>query len=146
MIEENDNSKIIIEEEDNPKIIIEEEDNPKIIIEIEESKINVPPIEEKSWLRIFNCISSIEFYREKSMHETNEIILMYNSWIPPHITIKPIPNIYSLWGITVFIIFIIYYIIWGILVLFISIIYCAMLFISMLFIIPYLVCIVVSSE
>ena len=80
------------------------------------------------------------------MDETNEIILAYNACIPLHITIDPIPNIYSLWGITVFIIFVIYYIIWGVWVLFISIIYCVMIFLSMFVIIPYIVYTVVSES
>ena len=102
----------------------EEENSPKIIIEGDESPTDESPTEKKQ------CFPSIRFtcYRQAPMDETNEIILAYNAWIPPHITIVPIPNIYSLWGITVFILFVIYYIIW---VLFISIIYCVMIFLSL---------------
>jgi hypothetical protein len=120
-----------------------EENIPTIIIKIEEE---TPSTEERKWL--YNYISSIKFtcYRQAPMDETNEIILAYNACIPPHITIEPVPNIYSLWGITVFIIFLIYYIIWGLWVLFISIIYCVMVFLSMFFIIPYIVYIVVRES
>lgn len=128
------------EREDSPKIIIEE-DSFKIIIEAEAS-----PIEKKQYFQCL-CFSPIRIncYRQKPMDDTNEIILAYNACIPPHITIDPIPNIYSLWGITVFILFVIYYIIWGVWVLFISIIYCVMIFLSMFVIIPYLVYTVVMG-
>jgi hypothetical protein len=128
------------------KKMTEEEDIPKIIIEIEGE---MPIIEERQWIKwLCNYIPLIRFtcYRQAPMDETNEIILAYNACILPHITIDPIPNIYSLWGITVFIIFVIYYIIWGVWALFISIIYCLMIFLSMFFIIPYIVYIVVSEK
>ena len=139
--------KKMTEEDNISKIIIGED---SIKIKIEESKEEVPPTEERQWLcnYICNYILSIRFtcYRQAPMDETNEIILAYNACILPHITIDPIPNIYSLWGITVFIIFIIYYIIWGVWALFISIIYCIMIFLSMFVIIPYIVYKTVSES
>jgi hypothetical protein len=137
-------------EEDNISKIIIGEDSIKI--EIEESKEEVPPTEERQrqWLcnYICNYILSIRFtcYSQAPMDERNEIILAYNACMLPHIAIDPIPNIYSLWGITVFIIFVIYYIIWGVWALFISIIYCVMIFLSMFVIIPYIVCIVLLNS
>lgn len=128
-----------------------EENEIKIEI-METDSDDIPPIEKKHW--IYNLISQINcipefylsYYMQSPMDETNYITLAYNKFIPPHITIDPIPNICSLWGVIIFIMFTIYYIIWGIWVLFISIIYFILLFIPIIFITLYYICIVVRDN
>ena len=147
--------------------MIESMETDSNFIKIEEIKIDImetdsdditTPIEKKYWIydlisQIYlilqiNCIPNfyLSCHMQSPMDETNYITLAYNKCIPPHITIDPVPNIYSLWGIIVFIMATIYYIIWGLWVLFVSIIYFILLFIPIIFITLYYICIVVRDN
>ena len=151
--EKNEIEKNEIEENKIEENEIEENEIEKIKIEIMETDFDdITPIEKKHWIYNLilqiNCIPEfyLSYYMQSPMDETNYITLAYNKFIPPHITIDPIPNICSLWGVIIFIMFTIYYIIWGVWVLFISIIYFILLFIPIIFITLYYICIVVRDN
>lgn len=134
--------------EDNTDQITIQGGSSQIMTEVDTIEDDSSQIETNSRNHWCNCIESLgfAFYIKSPTDKTNNITTLYDSFIPPDLKIEPMPNICSLWGITVFIILLIYYIIWGVWVLFISIIYFVMLFISMLFIIPYYIFIVIRGN